>query len=250
MAQFEILRDIALSASMQQEPSGLAQSALKSAVELLELTAARLIFWDSDEKPILNVGYAEDENETRRLAELEDDLFVTLRKKRELVSAYMSFGGERPFTSFTLPLKKGNIIIGALLGIQPGMGSLVREDIFLEAVAAALSVSFIAAGLGETTGDIAARIKEERVKAILEIAATLSHEINNPLTAVIGNIQLLLYKRDDLDDELKKKLNVIEQSAGRIRDIMEKVSSLTEDKVTDYVNGQKMIDLSEEDDSS
>ena len=250
LAQFEIMRNIALSTSMRQDAPDLMREALQSAVTLLGLSAARLVFWDSDRKPVLNVGHADSDNENRRLLDLEDELFVNLRKNHDLVSAYMSFGGDMPFTSFTLPLKKGENVIGAILGVQPGIGTLVREDIFLESVAAALSVSFMAAGLDDTDSDLTRQIKEERIKAILEIAASLSHEINNPLTAVIGNIQLLLYKRDDLDDELKKKLNVIEQSAGRIRDVMERVSGLTEDKVTEYVNGRKMIDLSEDDDSS
>jgi len=249
ITQFEILRGIALSASSGERLSSTAESALKNAAILVKLSAGRLILWDEKQVPVLTVTYSETEQEDKLLQELEEDLFSSLRRKRSLVAAYISFGGEAPFSSFTLPLKKGEGIFGAVIGIQPGKGSLVREDIFLEALSAALSLA-IMAGQPVTAENIDARIKKERLNAIMEVAATVNHEINNPLTAVLGNVQLMLLKSEGMNEDVIRKLKVIEQSALRIKEVTQKLMNITHDRVTDYAEGVKMIDLTEEDNPS
>lgn len=250
MAQFHILREIAQSWTSGNEPAIIAEAALRSSARLLGMSAARLILWDDDGRAVLTSGYFETDEDKRRLDDLENDLFSSLRKNNNLISAYLSFGGEKPVTGFTLPLKSKRKILGAVIGIQPGTGSLVREDEFLEALGAALSVSLVASGLGEPIEDMDKRISKERIKAIIETSTTLNHEINNPLTAVLGNIQLLLMRRSELDRDLIKKLETVEESAMRIRTVMQKLMNLTRDSVTDYADGLKMIDLSDEDNNS
>ncbi len=69
--------------------------------------------------------------------------------------------------------------------------------------------------------------KEERLQALLsehesklveiaELVANVRHEINNPLTGVIGQAQLLL--REELSPTARRRVETIEQLAGRIRD--------------------------------
>jgi K+-sensing histidine kinase KdpD len=244
--QFEILRDIVLSVSGQIDISQIARAALQRASQIVGLTAATMILWNDQESPLLAVSYSEEDSERKILDELENEIYAGLRKKRRLTAAYLSFGGDNPSASFTLPIKKGEKILGAVIGIQPGIGTLIREDIFLETLTAALAVATIASG-GATGEDVTARIKRERINAIMETAATVNHEINNPLTAVLGNVQLLLLKRDDLDDDLKRKLKAVEESALRIKEVTQKLMKITQDKITDYTNGIKMIDLSDED---
>ncbi len=245
--QFEIMRDIALSGVSGREPQETAEAALKGAMKLVGLSAGMLSMWDDNFTPILTVTHSETLQEREALLQLEEELFLSLRRKRHLVSAYLSFGGEKPVATFTLPLRKGDKIFGAVMGVQAGSGSLVSDGEFLEALAAALSLTMIAGGAAEPKAvDIAAQIRKERLDAITEIATTIAHEINNPLTAVLGNVQLLLMKRNDLDEELKKKLKVIEESALRIKDVTQKLISITQERVTEYINGTKMIDLTDE----
>ncbi len=248
-SQFDILRRIALSTQAGAKLSDTAEAALREAAGMVGLSAGSLILWDEKESAILTVTHAETEQERKILQELEEDMYAALRRKRKLVAAYISFGGETPFSSFTLPLKRGENIFGAVIGIQKGQGSLVREDIFLEALSASLSLA-IMAGRELAADDVAARIKKERLGAIMETAATVSHEINNPLTAVLGNVQLMLLKSEGLSDDVIKKLKVIEESALRIKDVTQKLMNITRDKVTDYTQGVKMIDLTEEDTTS
>src|SRR5947209_8603438 len=57
---------------------------------------------------------------------------------------------------------------------------------------------------------------EARLKEFAELAARARHEINNPLTGLIGQAQLLL--REELSDAARRRVQTIEQLANRIRD--------------------------------
>jgi signal transduction histidine kinase len=64
---------------------------------------------------------------------------------------------------------------------------------------------------------------EARLREFAELAAHVRHEINNPLTGLIGQAQLLL--REELSDTARRRVQTIEQLANRIRDT---VASLRE----------------------
>lgn len=57
---------------------------------------------------------------------------------------------------------------------------------------------------------------EARLTEVADLVAHVRHEINNPLTGVIGQAQLLL--REELSDTARRRVETIEQLAGRIRD--------------------------------
>jgi signal transduction histidine kinase len=58
---------------------------------------------------------------------------------------------------------------------------------------------------------------EKRMDEIAELVAHVRHEINNPLTGVLGQAQLLL--REELSDKARKRVQTIEELAVRLRDI-------------------------------
>ncbi|MDT5158539.1 MAG: His Kinase (phospho-acceptor) domain [Acidobacteriota bacterium] len=64
---------------------------------------------------------------------------------------------------------------------------------------------------------------EARLTEFAELAAHVRHEINNPLTGLIGQAQLLL--REELSHTARRRVETIEQLANRIRDT---VASLRE----------------------
>lgn len=248
--QFEILRDIAVLSAESEKISSVAKEALHETGKLINLSAATLMMWDAQHQPTMNISYADSAVERQLLQELESEIFAGLRKERELVSAYVSFGGKKPLSTFTQPIRIGDRIFGAVIGIQTGPGRLARDDYFLEALTAALSISITAGGIAPPSKDDSDKMKKERLNAIIETAATVNHEINNPLTAVLGNVQLLLMRGSDLDEETIRKLKVVEESALRIKDITQKLMNISNDNVTEYTSGSKMIDLSEDEQSS
>jgi signal transduction histidine kinase len=58
--------------------------------------------------------------------------------------------------------------------------------------------------------------QEARLTEIADLVAHVRHEINNPLTGVLGQAQLLL--REELSESARRRVVTIEQLAGRIRD--------------------------------
>ncbi len=244
--QFEILRDIAVLSVESEKISSIAKDALQETGKLINLSAATLMMWDAQHQPTMNISYADSAAERQLLQELESEIFANLRKERKLVSAYVSFGGTNPLSTFTQPIKIGDRIFGAVIGIQTGTGRLVRDDYFLEALAAALSISITAGEMVPAAKETSEKMKKERLNAIIETAATVNHEINNPLTAVLGNVQLLLMRTGELDEETVRKLKIVEESAIRIKEVTQKLMNITSDNVTEYTSGSKMIDLSED----
>jgi signal transduction histidine kinase len=59
---------------------------------------------------------------------------------------------------------------------------------------------------------------EAKIEEVSAVIARVRHEINNPLTGVLGQAQLLL--REDLNDKARKRAETIEQLAARLRDIV------------------------------
>lgn len=88
-------------------------------------------------------------------------------------------------------------------------------------------------------------VEMEKMQAIAQIAASINHEINNPLTTVIGNIELLLLKREELDEKVEQKLRVILRESERIRDIVERFRGIKKIVTKDYIAkfDDKMLDI-------
>lgn len=72
---------------------------------------------------------------------------------------------------------------------------------------------------------------EARLAEVAELAARVRHEVNNPLTGLLGQSQLLL--RENLNDSARRRVETIEQLAGRIRDTVAQLRALeSHDKPT------------------
>jgi two-component system NtrC family sensor kinase len=86
-------------------------------------------------------------------------------------------------------------------------------------------------------------VQAERLSAIGQIGIAVRHEINNPLTTVIGNTELLLERLEGTDGEQKKRLEIILNNALRIAEIVKRLQEIKKDRTVEYVPGTKMTDL-------
>ena len=59
---------------------------------------------------------------------------------------------------------------------------------------------------------------EQQLDEIADLVTRIRHEINNPLTGVLGQAQLLL--REELSESARRRVTTIEEQAIRIRDIV------------------------------
>ncbi len=244
--RFDILRRMTVAASKGENPEKVARDALRQAAELVDLSAAALFLWDEELNPTLAVAYAVTEVSRETLQSLESSMYAQLRRERDLVSAYLSFGGDRPYHSFTMPLRHGRRVFGAVIGLQDGEHSLVSHDVFIEALTATLSLNFAAAESAGANGPNLQELEREKLAGITETAVTVNHEINSPLTAILGNVQLLLRDAESLDERLVAKLHTIEKSAERIQKVTRLLMNVRKPKSRQYSEGITMLDLSED----
>lgn len=86
-------------------------------------------------------------------------------------------------------------------------------------------------------------VEAEKLKTFAAMAITASHEINNPLTGIVGNIELLQTEKD-LDEEKKQKmLATIHEQAQKISKTVRSFSNIIEPALKKYAEGIEMIDL-------
>lgn len=86
-------------------------------------------------------------------------------------------------------------------------------------------------------------VEAERLGAIGQVGIAVRHEINNPLTTVIGNIELLIERYDGKDRELTTRLETVLQNALRIAEIVKQLQAVKKDRVVEYLKGVQMTDL-------
>jgi len=88
-------------------------------------------------------------------------------------------------------------------------------------------------------------IELEKKQTATEMAATLNHEINNPLAIIAGNAQFLLMTMKNSSSAIIKRLKAIDKEASAIANITEKFRQLDSLIVEDYVSGDssKIINL-------
>jgi DNA-binding response OmpR family regulator len=86
-------------------------------------------------------------------------------------------------------------------------------------------------------------VQAQRLAAIGQIGLAIRHEINNPLSTIMGHAELLLEERGSLPPDLQKRLEVIHRGCARIRDVVRRLEGLRDDRTVEYLPGMNMIDL-------
>jgi len=86
-------------------------------------------------------------------------------------------------------------------------------------------------------------LQNERMAAVGEIAVTMQHELNNALTIVVTESQLMESDAENLNDEQKESIKSIQNAGIRMAAQVEKLANLADAPVTTYSSGVQMIDL-------
>jgi signal transduction histidine kinase len=86
-------------------------------------------------------------------------------------------------------------------------------------------------------------LKNERMAAIGQFAVTIRHEINNALTAIVTESQILASDSSSLTEDQKTSAKSIYTSAMRIAENVRKITNLADAPVTTYAGNVLMVDL-------
>lgn len=82
----------------------------------------------------------------------------------------------------------------------------------------------------------------EKQALIAELAGTTAHELNQPLTSVMGYAELLMRKMGK-DNPHASTVAVIMQEAERLAEIVRKIGKITRYETKSYVGGTQILDL-------
>lgn len=82
--------------------------------------------------------------------------------------------------------------------------------------------------------------------ALLELAATVGHEINNPLNVIYLALDMMRKSLKDKEyDKLDKGLDLVAETADRLKEIARKFIELKDPLSTNYVENLNMINIHE-----
>jgi len=83
--------------------------------------------------------------------------------------------------------------------------------------------------------------RTRRQVVVAELAGAAAHELNQPLTSLLGYAELLRRKLED--DEQLRVLSKVDADARRVADIVGKIGRITEYRTKEYVGGARIMDL-------
>lgn len=84
---------------------------------------------------------------------------------------------------------------------------------------------------------------KQELEAALKMSVTLQHEINNPLTGIIGNAEFLQEWETASPNEIKQAAEDILNLSLRIKGIVHQLSQVSRVVATPYVGGREMLDM-------
>jgi DNA-binding response OmpR family regulator len=142
-------------------------------------------------------------------------LVVTARDARNDLTSVLAAGADDYVTKPSSPEN-----LRARLEIA---GQRILQNAARRAAEAELAKSRWLAGIGETT-------------------IAIEHEINNPLSALLGHAELLLMDQS-VSAEQREQLQIILEQSSRIADVVRRLARLKNPQSVEYLAGARMLDL-------
>lgn len=88
------------------------------------------------------------------------------------------------------------------------------------------------------------RLAARHRTALIEMAATIGHEINNPLTALFGHLELMLQYVEQGDSErTRHHIRQAGEIATRVADVAQRMTALREPRFRNYCGDVAMVDI-------
>ncbi len=238
--RYKLLADASIGASSGVSNDRIMKNALDTAIEALGLVTGSVRVVDEDGK-LLFIHITGRNEFAEMMRQIEEKMLTILRDDFAVRSTFLTFEQDGIYSLFSYPLRMEDKVYGSISGITTGERSLTVEEDFIKAVSAVLALVL---SRGKLSGGAAPEdIVKARAEAVVETAVTINHEVNNPLTAVLGNIQLLLLNAEEFSPEIRDKLRAVETSALKIKEVTQNLMRIIEPSVIEYTTGLKMVDL-------
>ncbi len=84
----------------------------------------------------------------------------------------------------------------------------------------------------------------QRQAVVAEVAGAAAHELNQPLTSLLGYVEYLRRNFDE-SDGVYRAVSTIHDDATRIAEVVRKIGRVTRYRTRDYAGGNQIVDLEE-----
>jgi signal transduction histidine kinase len=85
--------------------------------------------------------------------------------------------------------------------------------------------------------------EQERLRVMMETAATLAHEVNDPLTTIIAHLEVAVEEMDP-DDPQRDRLASLREAAWRMSSRVKQLTELREYRPRDFGIHPRVLDIS------
>ncbi len=121
-------------------------------------------------------------------------------------------------------------------GLEAGANDYVRKPFDRQELKARLDVGLRVIELQEKL------IDAERYRVLTQAAGAAAHEINQPLTALLGTADLMLMRLPE-DDPARETFETFQKAGIRISDIVKQMQKLRDVVTRPYIQGVEIIDF-------
>lgn len=140
--------------------------------------------------------------------------------------------------------------LSCVIALMPGP-SLEREIDLMRAGASAVihpdaGDDAIHRALDGTIGMLQARrgeVDQEKLRVINQLAISVNHEINNPLTGLMGTAELMMMDGKPADEKTRRDLQTIVKQCQRIQKVTARLKNINHLKTVPYGSHDEMLDL-------
>lgn len=84
-------------------------------------------------------------------------------------------------------------------------------------------------------------VEAERLRVLIETAGAAAHEINQPLTAIFGHLELVLVS--DPQSAYREDLEFVRDAAKRIQDIVKSMGDIEQYQTKHYIGDMNIVDF-------
>jgi two-component system cell cycle response regulator len=85
-------------------------------------------------------------------------------------------------------------------------------------------------------------LEEERLNVLLQMSGATAHELNQPLTVLLGNIELMRTAEAD-SREMALCMDEIERAGHRIADTIKKIQNIRHYETKPYTSGARIVNI-------
>ena len=85
-------------------------------------------------------------------------------------------------------------------------------------------------------------IEEERIKVLLQMAGAKAHELNQPLMALLGSIELIEMDKES-PDKLAHHIPLAKEAGDRIAEVVKKIQTIRQDETRQHLDETSIVNI-------